>query len=124
MSMGVTIRRNSKPVKANPFYHFDKESGYFGVHKPSNKENTRTIYTKGDPAEEARKLFEQFTSGGKIEEIVKGCMWGCSLDDGTYVTLRINYPPGHAPAVELSMRQSNDPAGIVGQKIHFEKEHK
>ncbi len=122
--MGVTIRRNSKPVKANPFYHFDKESGYFGIHKPSNKETTRTIYTKGDPEEEARKLFEQFTSGGKIEVLVEGHMWGCSLDDGTYVTLRINHPLGHAPAVELSVRQSKDPAGIVGQKIHFEKEHK
>ncbi len=122
--MGLTIKRNSKPIKANPFYHFDKESGYFGVHKPSNKENTRTIYTKGDPAEEARKLFEQLISGGKIKVLVKDHMWDCNLSDGTYVTLRINYPPGHAPAVELSMRKSNDPAGIVSQKIHFEKEGK
>ena len=86
--------------------------------------NVRTIFTDGDPIEEAQKLFEQFTTGGKIIEIVKDHMWVCELNDGTYVSLRIDYPPGHAPAVELSTRNSNDPTGIASQKIHFEKRGK
>ncbi len=73
----------------------------------------RKVFKRG---EEVRK---QFTSDGKIRVLIEGHMWGCSLDDGTYVTLRIDYPPGHAPTVQLSMRRSNDPAGIVGQKNTF-----
>ncbi len=119
--MGITIRRNSKYVKLDPFYGFNKTDGYFGCHKPGNMQNVRTIYTNGDPSEEAKKLFAQFTSGGKITEKINGRFWTCELDDGTSVSLRIDYPPGHAPAVQISMRKSKDPAGIVSQKIHFEK---
>ncbi len=120
--MGVTIRRNSVHVKQNPFYGFNSANGYFGIHKPGNKETVRTIFASGNPIEEARKLFERFTSGGKVIEKQKGRMWVCELEDGTSVSLRIDYPPGHAPAVQLSMRKSIDPAGIASQKIHFEKE--
>lgn len=122
--MGITIRRNSVKVKSNPFYSFDEITGFFGIHKSGNERNTRTIYTDGNPEEEARKLFEQFTVGGTIKENVKGHMWSCILEDGTCVTLRVDYPPGHAPAVQLSMRKSKDPAGIKSQKIHFEKRGK
>lgn len=122
--MGVTIRKNSIKVKSNPSYGFDSISGYFGTHKPGNEKIIRTIYTDGNPEDEARKLFDQFTLGGKITEKIKDHMWICELDDGTYVSLRIDYPPGHAPAVQLSMRKSKDPAGISSQKIHFEKKGK
>lgn len=122
--MGVTIKRNTKFVKTNPLYSFDKKNGYFGVHKPGNKKNVRTIYTDGDPMKKAKNLFGLLTRGGEIKVIVQNHMWGCNLADGTYVTLRIDHPPGHAPAVELSTRKSSDPAGIVGQKIHFEKKGK
>ncbi len=122
--MGITIKRNSKVVKMNPFYNFDKETGYFGFHKSGNEENVRTIYTDNDPSSEAKILFDQFSLGGKIKEKIKGHMWVCELDDKTYVSLRIDYPPGHAPAVELSFKKSTDSAGLVGQKIHFEKKGK
>lgn len=120
--MGVTLRRNSYPVKTNPFYNFNPNSGYFGQHKDGNKTKTRLIYTDNDPIEETKILFNQLTKGAIIKEDVPGKMWHADLEDGSTITMRINHPTSeHAPAVMISIRRSNDNAGTKTQKIHFIK---
>ena len=120
--MGVTLRRNSYPVKANPFYSFNPNSGYFGRHEDGNKPKTRIIYTDDDPIEETKVLFDQLAKEAIVVQDVPGKMWHATLDDGSKITLRINHPtPEHAPAVMISVRNSNDNAGIKTQKIHFIK---
>ena len=58
----------------------------------------------------------------KVVQDVPGKMWHADLDDGSTITMRINHPtPDHAPAVMISVRKSNDNAGIKTQKIHFIK---
>ncbi len=60
--------------------------------------------------------------GATVIEDVKDKMWHTKLEDGTKVYLRIDHPtPDYAPAVMISIRKSNDPAGIRTQKIHFVK---
>lgn len=120
--MGVTLRRNSLLVKRNPFYHYNPNTGYFGIGLPTNKETTRIIYTDGDPIEETKTLFNLLAKGAAIKEDIKDKKWHVQLADGTEITLRTNHPtPEHAPAVMISIRKSNDPAGIKTQKIHFIK---
>lgn len=120
--MGVTLRRNSISVKANPFYHFDPETGYFGEHIGRNAEDVRIVFTENDPIEETQILFEKLTKGAEIHEKIIGKRWYAKLDDGSIITLRINHPtPEHAPAVMISVRKSKDSAGIKSQKIHFIK---
>lgn len=120
--MGVTLRRNSYPVKTNPFYHFDPETGYFGEHGTGNRYNVRLVYVDDDPIEETRILFEKLTRGAEIKEDVSNKKWHARLEDGSVITLRINHPtPEHAPAVMISVRKSSDDAGIKDQKIHFIK---
>lgn len=120
--MGITLRRNSYPIKANPFYSFNPNSGYFGKHKDGNKTKTRLIYTDNDPIEETKIVFNQLTKGAKTYEDVPNQMWHANLEDGSTITMRINHPtPEHAPAVMISVRKSNDNAGIKTQKIHFIK---
>ena len=119
--MGVTLRRNSLPVKSNPFYHYNPRSGYFGTYVSGNKIKTRLIYAE-DPEKEARELFRQFVVGAKIDESVPGKKWSAVLEDCSVITLRIRHPtPEHEPAVMISVKKSDDPAGIRTQKIHFVK---
>lgn len=123
--MGITLRRNSLPVKVNPFYHYNPRSGYFGISERGNKSMTRLVYTDGDPKEETKILFNMLAKGATVTEDVKDKMWHTELEDGTKIYLRIDYPtPDHAPAVMISIRKSNDPAGIRTQKIHFVKKGK
>lgn len=117
--MGLTLRRNSEYLKGDPFYNFDEGSGFFGERQKRARTNVRTVYTNGDPAEEAWKMFRKFAGSATIFKYPGRNMWGVSLKDGTKLTLRINYPPGHAPAIQVNVSNSNDPAGIVNQKIHF-----
>lgn len=119
--MGVTIRHNSFSFKKDPFYGFDAVNGYFGEKLPGNQHIVRTIFTNGDPAEEAKKMFDKLSKGAQITTLVEGHMWKTRLDDGTTLSLRIDYPPGHAPAVQISVSESKDPAGIKSQKVHFAK---
>ena len=120
--MGVTLRRNSYPVKTNPFYRFDPETGYFGEHGSGNTLDVRLIYTNDDPIMETRFLFENLTKGAEIREDIPNKKWHSRLEDGSMITLRINHPtPEHAPAVMISVRKSKDNAGIKNQKIHFIK---
>lgn len=120
--MGVTLRRNLCPVKSNPFYNFNPNSGYFGQYKDGNRSKTRIVYTDNDPIKETKILFDQLTKGARVEQDIPNKMWHATLKDGSRVTLRINHPtPAHAPAVMISVRKSNDNAGIKSQKIHFIK---
>ncbi len=120
--MGVTLRRNSCPVKINPFYNFNPNSGYFGQYEDGNKSKTRIVYTDNDPIVETKALFDQLAKGAIVKEDVPNKMWHATLEDGSKITLRINHPtPEHAPAVMISVRQSTDNAGIKTQKIHFIK---
>ncbi len=120
--MGVTLRRNSYPVKTNPFYNFNPNSGYFGKYEDGNKSKTRLVYTDSDPIEETKVIFNQLAKDAIINEDVPDKMWHVDLDDGSTITMRINHPtPEHAPAVMISGRRSNDNAGIKTQKIHFVK---
>ncbi len=120
--MGITLRRNSYPVKTNPFYNFDPNTGYFGQHRGGSAIDVRTVYTEGDPIEETQFLFGELTKGAHIIENEKGKRWHAVLEDGSIITLRINHPtPEHAPAVMISVRMSNDKAGVANQKIHFAK---
>ena len=120
--MGVTLRRNSYPVKTNPFYNFNPNSGYFGQYKDGNKTKTRLIYTDNNPIEETKILFNQLSKGAMIYEDDPSKMWHANLDDGSTITMRINHPTSeYAPAVMISVRRSIDNAGIKTQKIHFIK---
>lgn len=120
--MGITLRRNSIEVKANPLYHFNADTGYFGEHGSGCAEDVRTVYTDNDPIEETKILFGKLTNGADIKQDFKGKKWHARLDDGSVITLRINHPtPEHAPAVMISVRKSKDSAGIKTQKIHFIK---
>lgn len=122
MIMGVTLRRNSYPVKNNPFYNYDPNSGYFGEHQKGNAADVRLVYTDADPIEETRILFGKLAKGAQLIEDEKDKKWHAKLKDGSIITLRINHPtPEHAPAVMISVRQSSDSAGIASQKIHFAK---
>ena len=119
--MGVTLRRNSYPVKFNPFYNFNPNSGYFGKYENGNKTKTRVVYTD-DPIGETKVLFDQLVKGANVKQDVPNKMWHATLDDGSKITLRINHPTSeHAPAVMISVRNSNDNACIKSQKIHFIK---
>ncbi len=122
--MGLTLRKNSNRLKSDPFYNFDEESGYFGEHRKGARANVRTIYTDGDPIEEAWKMFRKFAGKATIVKIPGKSMWTVDLEDGTSLNLRINYPPGHAPAIQVNVRRSIDPAGVLSQKIHFARKAK
>ncbi len=118
--MGITLRKNSYSAKANPFYHFDPETGYFGEHGSGNRQYVRLVYVNDDPIEETKTLFKILTKGVKIQEDLLEKMWHADLEDGSTVTIRINHPTSeHAPAVMISVRKSSDDAGIKSQKIHF-----
>ncbi len=119
--MGVTLRHNSFGLKRDSHYSFDPESGYFGDHTSGSRHDVRTILTEGDPKDEARKMFAQLARGANIVERIPGRLWISTLDDGTQLSLRIDYPPGHQPAVWIGVSGSADPAGIKTQKIHFAK---
>lgn len=122
--MGVTLRHNSIALKQNAFYKFEAEFGYFGEHLPGDKIIVRTIFTTDDPIKEAEKMFAILTNGATITTVIQDHMYKATLHDGTIITLRIDYPPRHAPAVGINVRKNNDPAGIVSQKIHFAKRRK
>lgn len=116
--MCVTIRHNSLPLKKYPRYSFKETDGYFGEHVGSAQHWVRTIYTN-DPAGEARKMFEALTRGAKIVSKAGGNVLHAQLGDGTTIDLRVYFPAGHEPAVQIDTRKSNDPAGVSYQKVHF-----
>ena len=118
-----TLRENSLLVKANPLYKYDPKTGYFGEHRKGTRIDVRLVYVNSNHKQEARILFNQLVRGApEIAEDKSGKMWYANLQDGSKITLRIDHPdPSHAPAVMISVKKSNDSAGIVDQKIHFVK---
>lgn len=116
--MGITIRHNSSILKENQHYSFNSNSGYFGEHIGSAQHWVRTIYTD-NPVDDARNMFKTLTNGARITSKAGGNVIHAELNDGTTIDLRINYPSGHQPAVQIDVRNSNDPAGISYQKVHF-----
>ena len=118
--MGVTLRRNSKPLQKDSHYIFDSQTGFFGVHVGDARYWMRTIYVT-DPAEEAKKMFDILAKGAIISQKANGNVQHAVLDDGTTIDLRIYFPPGHEPSVQINVKKSADPAGVTFQRVHFIK---
>ncbi len=118
--MGITLPRRAKKVKEDPRYQFNPETGYFGFRPSGNRIDVYQI-SSDTPELDAKIFFARLTEGAPIKVLVPGHLWTANLNDGTTITLRIDYPPGHAPAVEINIKNCEDPAGIKNQKIHFSK---
>lgn len=72
--MGVTIRHNSWPLQKDPFYGFDEANGCFGEKLPGNEHTVRTVFTGGNPVEEAKKMFSQLSKGAEVTTLLEGHM--------------------------------------------------
>ena len=118
--MGITLPRRAKKLKEDPRYQFNPETGYFEIKQSKVRGWIHTIETD-TPELDAKILFSKLTEGAHIAEKIPGHLWTAHLNDGTIISLRIDYPPGHASAVEINIKNCEDPAGIKNQKIHFSK---
>ncbi len=118
--MGITLPRMATKVKEDPRYQFDPETGYFGFRPSGNQVDVYRI-DSDTPELDAKILFSKLTEGAQIAEKIPGHLWTAHLNDGAIISLQIDYPPGHAPAVEINIKNCMNPAGIKNQKIHFSK---
>lgn len=118
--MGITLPRRAKKVKEDPRYQFNPETGYFGFRPSGNRIDVYQI-SSDTPELDAKIMFSKLTEGAHITEKIPGHLWTAHLNDGTIISLRIDYHPGHASAVEINIKNCEDPAGIKNQKIHFSK---
>lgn len=114
-NLGNAIREEGIP------YH----DGYFGSAGHGN--NVREVYVD-DVYRKAKEFYGKIAYGG-IEDIdftrdKNNIMFQTKMRDGTIITYREVTSSNGSPAVQISVRQSNDSHGLKNQKIHFVKKRK
>lgn len=127
----ATSGQQDKGYKGDASYHhavgdnlvalqakFPYNEGYFGVRGSSS--DRRQMFSD-DPLAQARDFYETSTYGGVETSLKNGKGVMTTMSDGTVISMRGTSKSG-SPAVDISIRQSSDPAGIKEQRIHFELE--
>lgn len=100
--------------------NYSFSNGYFGE-KGQGRDFTRNI-SSDDPAKTAKEFYDKAAYGGVVEQMSNGKGEVAKMKDGTVISYREVTSSDGTPAVEINISNSNDPAGVKKQKIHFTKE--
>ena len=111
-----SISENVGTLKEN--YKFS--NGYFG--DPGQGRTFTRNVASDDPAAAAKDFFDKAAYGGIVSQMKNGKGETVKMKDGTIISYREVSKSDGTPAVEINISNSNDPAGIKKQKIHFVKE--
>lgn len=108
-----TLRENLKRVTER----FPLVNGHFGERGSSN--DMRRIPSE-DQLATAKDFYDRMTYGGIETSLEKGNGVKCKLADGSWITFRpVSRSEDKSPAVDINVRQSEDPCGIADKRIHF-----
>lgn len=103
---------------------YSLSNGYFGTKGNSGDASVRHIKSS-NPSCTAKDFYDTIAKGGIESNIydsngnIKGGI--TKMADGTIVTWRNVSNSDGSPAIDINIQESNNPAGIKGQKIHFVK---
>ena len=100
---------------------FPYSDGYFGEDSPDSKKRNRNIECD-DLLSESRDFYDTIANGGIEKTLPNGKGVMTEMADGSVVTYReVSSSADKTPVAEINIKDSKDPSGVKGQKIHFIK---
>lgn len=114
-----SMSHNINAIKSS----YSINNGYFGEQGDSSKGSVRHIESD-DPLATATDFYDQLAHGGIEKKMPNGKGHVTKMEDGTIITMRPVSSSDGSPAVDINIKNSKNPSGIKGQKIHFVKKGK